>query len=203
MATVTPNYSWPVPQSSDYVKDGADAIKDLGDAIDATVFGLGTAGLTLINSTPFSAVSSISLPTDTFTSTYKYYRIIWNPSAFSGSLATSVRFRTSGTDNSTSNYSFTSQRYNIAINTITDTSTIGATSGTLNTAGGAPVSFVMDVISPQVAEKTMLINRGVGDTGDNWTNTIVFTGTTVFDSMSFIASANNFTGTVKVYGYAN
>jgi hypothetical protein len=38
MATVTPNYSWPVPTSSDYVKDGASAIEALGDAIDATVF---------------------------------------------------------------------------------------------------------------------------------------------------------------------
>ena len=38
MATVTPNYSWPVPTSSDYVKDGASAIEALGDAIDATLY---------------------------------------------------------------------------------------------------------------------------------------------------------------------
>ena len=40
MATTTPNYGWPVPTSTDYVKDGATAIEALGDAIDATVFGL-------------------------------------------------------------------------------------------------------------------------------------------------------------------
>ena len=44
MATVTPNYSWPVPTSGDLVKDGATAIEALGDAIDATVFGLGVSG---------------------------------------------------------------------------------------------------------------------------------------------------------------
>jgi hypothetical protein len=49
MATVTPNYSWPVPTSTDLVKDGATAIEALGDAIDATVFALPSAGLTLIN----------------------------------------------------------------------------------------------------------------------------------------------------------
>ncbi len=40
MATTTPNYGWPVPTSTDLVKDGATAIEALGDAIDATVFGL-------------------------------------------------------------------------------------------------------------------------------------------------------------------
>ena len=38
MATTTPNYGWPVPTSTDYVKDGATAIEALGDAIDATLF---------------------------------------------------------------------------------------------------------------------------------------------------------------------
>jgi hypothetical protein len=38
MATTTPNYGWPVPTSTDYVKDGATAIEALGDAIDASVF---------------------------------------------------------------------------------------------------------------------------------------------------------------------
>ena len=37
MATVTPINSWPVPVSTDLVKDGAVAIESLGDAIDASV----------------------------------------------------------------------------------------------------------------------------------------------------------------------
>lgn len=36
MGTTT-NYGWPTPVSSDYVTDGWDAIKDLGDAIDTTL----------------------------------------------------------------------------------------------------------------------------------------------------------------------
>lgn len=37
MATTSPNYGWPEPTSSDFVKDGADAISDMGNAIDTTV----------------------------------------------------------------------------------------------------------------------------------------------------------------------
>jgi hypothetical protein len=57
MATTTPNYGWPVPTSTDYVKDGAAAIEALGDAIDATVFGLGSGILQVVSTTK----------TDTFT----------------------------------------------------------------------------------------------------------------------------------------
>ena len=46
---VTPNYSWPVPVNTDLVKDGAVAIKDLGDAVDAT---LGTGLLAWTAYTP-------------------------------------------------------------------------------------------------------------------------------------------------------
>lgn len=37
MATTTPLNGWPVPTSTDYVKDGASAIEALGDAIDTSV----------------------------------------------------------------------------------------------------------------------------------------------------------------------
>jgi hypothetical protein len=46
MATTTPNFGWPVPTSTDLVKDGATAIEALGDAIDASLVDLegGTTG---------------------------------------------------------------------------------------------------------------------------------------------------------------
>jgi hypothetical protein len=49
MATTTPNFSWPVPTSTDLVKDGATAIESLGDAIDASLVDLkgGTTGQVL------------------------------------------------------------------------------------------------------------------------------------------------------------
>ena len=49
MATTTPNYGWPVPTSTDLVKNGATAIGALGDAIDASIAELkgGTTGQVL------------------------------------------------------------------------------------------------------------------------------------------------------------
>jgi hypothetical protein len=40
MATVTPNFNWPVPTSTDLVKDGATAIEALGDSIDGSLVDL-------------------------------------------------------------------------------------------------------------------------------------------------------------------
>jgi len=49
MATTTPNFGWPVPVSTDLVKDGATAIEALGDSIDASLVDLkgGTSGQVL------------------------------------------------------------------------------------------------------------------------------------------------------------
>jgi hypothetical protein len=49
MATVTPNFNWPVPTSTDLVKDGATAIEALGDSIDDSLVDLkgGTTGQVL------------------------------------------------------------------------------------------------------------------------------------------------------------
>jgi hypothetical protein len=49
MPTTTPSFNWPVPVSSDLVKDGATAIESLGDAIDASMTDLkgGTTGQVL------------------------------------------------------------------------------------------------------------------------------------------------------------
>jgi len=53
MATTTPNFGWPVPTSTDLVKDGATAIEALGDGIDTSLVDLkgGTTGQVLAKTT--------------------------------------------------------------------------------------------------------------------------------------------------------
>lgn len=53
MATTTPNFGWPVPTSTDLVKDGATAIEALGDSIDGSLLDLkgGTTGQVLAKNT--------------------------------------------------------------------------------------------------------------------------------------------------------
>jgi hypothetical protein len=220
MATTTPNYGWPVPTSTDYVKDGATAIEALGDAIDATVFGLGSAGFTQVIPTSivkgasgsasvsaggavtFSGTESISL-NGCFTSTYDNYRII-----FAGNTSThneiSARYRASGTDDSSSNYFYqvSGREGTGAVSSATaDTNRIFVGLG----SGKASIS--MDVFEPQ---------KNVYSTGISM-NTYLSPGTnvglftiahqndvaSVYDGMSFYMTTGTFTGIIRVYGYKN
>jgi hypothetical protein len=102
---ITPTYSWPLPDDTDLVKDGAEAIRDLGNAIDATVDGLPGAGLVHIETVSFSGLSSQSLD-DIFSADYDSYKLIVTVTASTTSNLT-ARFRVGGADNSTaSSYNF-------------------------------------------------------------------------------------------------
>jgi hypothetical protein len=80
MAGQTSNYNFDYPTSTDYVKDGATAIQELADDVDATLFtalGGDYPGLRLIKKqTIGSGVSSVTV-TDAFSATYDSYRILW------------------------------------------------------------------------------------------------------------------------------
>jgi hypothetical protein len=100
----TTNNNWPTPVATDLVKDGWEAIKDLGDAIDTTlgVYAPPATGLTLINTTSFSGVSSQSF-NNVFSATYDNYEIVFN-NVSGADQWIAFRFRAAGSDDSTSNY---------------------------------------------------------------------------------------------------
>jgi hypothetical protein len=101
----TTNYSFPTPADTDLVKNGADAIRDLGDAVDTamnTALGTKKAGLVLLNTTSFSGVSSQSF-NNVFSATYDNYEIVFN-NVSGADQWISFRFRAAGSDDSTSNY---------------------------------------------------------------------------------------------------
>jgi hypothetical protein len=89
----TANNNWPYPESTDLVKDGATAIENLADAIDTTlgVYAPSTSGLTLINTTSFTAVASQSVD-NVFDSTYSAYKIIFDYTPSTGANIT-LRFK--------------------------------------------------------------------------------------------------------------
>ena len=79
MAGQTSNYNFDYPTSTDYVKDGATAIQELADDVDATLFtALGGAypGLRLVKKqTIGTGVSSVTV-TGAFSAAYENYKII-------------------------------------------------------------------------------------------------------------------------------
>ena len=206
MATTTPNYGWAVPTSTDLVKDGATAIETLGDSIDASMFtALGTkkAGMVLLNTTSFSAVSSQSI-NDVFSSTYDNYRIICD---FTGSTGTNnnMRLRVSGADDTTSNYMrqyIYSSSTTIAAARSNSQSTwlLGDHDGSNRTVN------IVDLISPNLARVTGGVHFSAmyynSSSANAWLqNGLGFNAATQFTGFTIYPSSGTITGTVSVYGY--
>jgi hypothetical protein len=168
-----------------------------------------TAGLTLLNTTNFTAQTTVSI-NDVFSATYDNYKILLNcDSITTGSQSLILRLRVSGTDNSSSNYLWSG--------TVTfDTST----SVDLSKSSGATTSFRIGTIyfpnAITFGDITMSnpfrsVRTGYQATFSEYdgTNNLqrTYAGsmsvTTSYTGFSIIPSGNNITGTVRVYGYNN
>jgi len=201
----TTNYSFPTPADTDLVKNGADAIRDLGDAVDTamnTALGTKKAMGVLLSTVSFSAVSSFSFPDNSFTSTYDNYRmlIITDASASPGTLL--WRGRVAGVDTSTGNYD--RQSSSVSNTTYAGARTSGQTSGLLGdifSAGQNSIS--MDIFSPKLTKTTLV--RSLNLNSDFGVRLIdcgsYYALTTSFDSISVIVSTGTITGKASLYGY--
>ena len=166
MATTTTNFGWDIPQSTDLVKDGATAIAALGQDIDTAFvdfkggttgqvlkkssatdldveWGTASSGLTLINTTSFSGVTTQSI-NDVFSATYDYYYILANIDA-PGSANLTFRLRASGSDLSSSVY--TNQTLS-ATNTSISAGRSTTTAGNLGSLRGKELATHMLIANP-------------------------------------------------------
>lgn len=147
----------------------------------------------------FSTASSISI-NGCFSSTYSNYLI---QAQFTSTASNQIdfRFRTSGTDNSTSNY--TKIRWDGRANSVSVQT--AQTSGALGqNTNGQDGSFITDIVNPFQTKYTQYYSRGMqlNDTSHNpydWRG--AFNGTTSFDSLTLLPAAGTLTGSVSVYGY--
>ena len=206
MATTTPNYGWPVPTSTDYVKDGATAIEALGDAIDATVFGIGS-GSKLINSSTFSGAVSHSFGSDAspiFTSTYRNYRIVIdNLFTATSEEQISFRVRSNTTDLTGSNYFF--QRGSFIDASISAANSASQTSFRVGSAINDGASqIIIDICNPQTTSRTTAQVLNPQWTGGRIISNI-FTGqinnTSQYNGFT-IFCAQNISGNITTYGLA-
>ena len=199
---VTPNYSWPVPVNTDYVKDGAEAIKDLGDAIDSTVFGLpsGASGLTLVKSQVIgTAVSSVNV-TGAFSSTYDSYKIIVNGGVGSTTLSLiSLKF---GTTTTGYNAAYAGAPYSTGgVSTTTDNNTSSFTRfGTANTDN---IISTIEVINPNLLKNTVVtgvqVESSIARIGTGFVNNLL-----AYTDFTLTPASGTLTGgTIRVYGYQN
>jgi hypothetical protein len=160
-------------------------------------------GLTLINTTTFSAVASVSLPANTFSSTYRNYKIIGHFLSSAGDPRLDLRLRAAGSDNTTSNYSSgqITSSFSASLNNNGSTSqTIWNVAG-LCKSSTVPATFSYEIYSPFETENTNFTCWNTrGSSGQSLSNGL-FNATTSFDSLTFIPEDGTITGTLYVYGY--
>jgi hypothetical protein len=177
----------------------------------ATVGPSTPSGLAFITGAAFTTATSVSLPNDTFTSTYRNYRMIWTISAVTSDADFTMRLRAAGSDNTTANYGVSLGGITTNTSAFLGTSSSGATSWTVGEQDATLVRYVLvvDVLQPQVAEFTYLVgnlnyvNKAASSVIAQ-SGTSSFLATTAFDSLTFISSvASSITGTYRVYGYSD
>jgi hypothetical protein len=202
MATNTPNYDWPIPEDSDLVKDGAKAIRDLGNAIDTSAEDFG-GGLIHINTTSFSAVASQSI-NDVFSATYDNYLILGTLVGSGGAVDVNLRLRVSGTDASGSNYN--SQIFLASGATLTGSQSLSATSINVAAATSSDYGqFKTNIFFPFAAQPTLLETvRGFASASNIPNMKSVLGGhnvSTSYTGFTIIPTSTNITGAISVYGY--
>jgi hypothetical protein len=208
----TTNYSFPTPADTDLVKNGADAIRDLGDAVDTamnTALGTKKAGMVLLNTTSFSGAVSHSFGSDAapiFTSAFTNYRItLDNVNVATANQDVSLRVRANTTDLTGAVYQ---RQYGIFTgSTVLSGRQTGQTTFTVGSVGNGAnetSAFVIDIFNPQTTNYTsmmstnMYLQTGLGPSTQIWSgyvsDQLQYNGFTIF-------ATNNVSGNMSVYGY--
>ena len=200
MATTT-NYGFEIPDDTDLVKDGALAMRDLGQDVDTQLFtalGGDYPGLRLIKKqTIGSTVSSVTV-TDAFSATYEAYKIIVTGGV--ASTATQINFRC-GTTATGYEYGGVAGGANGVVSAVGSTSTTSSTVGEIDT-NSLRASF--DVLDPFTAKYTSILG-GFAYSIFN-ANLRIYCGilkdTTSYTSFTLLPASGTITGgTIYVYGY--
>jgi hypothetical protein len=158
-------------------------------------------GLTLINTTSFSAVASQSI-NDVFSATYENYKILINTTNSNANGSIAMRMRVSGADNTNNEYTRMRLYFDTSNTSAADNGSGGTSSflvGNLQTTSGSQTSI--ELSSPFLTERTKhvtLANQTLNGFILSGTTTVTtsYTGFTILP-----ITAVSMTGTVSVYGY--
>ncbi len=195
--------------TSGYVEIDAPAVA--GTSVLTLPTGTGTIatttdqGLVHINTTTFSAVSSVSL-NNCFTSAYDNYAILFSNCTITTSGYLLFRLRVGGVDNSTSNYRF-SQVNGSSAGVASAGGSAGDTSARICFWNGGGYNSVnnFQINSPAITSHTSYSTTSMetGATVFASTTSGAFNATTQFDGLTIFPASGTMSGTVRVYGYKN
>jgi hypothetical protein len=206
MATTT-NYGWDTPDDTDLVKDGALAMRDLGQDVDTSLFSIisgKNVGLVHINTTTVSGAASLTV-SNVFTSAFDNYVLNWVGNGSHGS-ATTMLFNISA--------SGSPAPANWARMYLTTGDSYGPTrifagsqsSAAIGVGGDALTLFDATVYRPALASPTGLTFLGNGRSSvsaDMYSGGANHTSSTAYDGVILSASSGNITGSLRIYGMRN
>lgn len=164
-----------------------------------------TSGLTLLNTTSFSAVAN--QPITQFSSTYDAYKIIITLTATSGDPILTMRVRNGSTDLSGADYYFGGVQNNTASATVSDFRSNGGTSFGFNSVSSAQAArFFVEItmLNPFATTATKINYQGFNGNGSGFftfLSTGIVANSLSYDGFNFIASTGTMTGKVVTYGY--
>ena len=169
----------------------------------ASIAPVSTQGLTLLNTTSFSGVSSVSAPNSTFNATYDNYVVRFNDITFSSTASyANVRMRAAGSDYSGAEYRqqfFQSNSTTLTGARSTGTSWDGIAYGTTG------MSFcAMEIQSPYLAKVTQTQWFTNFDTTTNiigFQKSASVNTTTSYDSLTIISQTGTISGSMSIYGF--
>jgi hypothetical protein len=165
----------------------------------ASIAPVSTSGLTLINTTSFSGVTSASAPANTFSSTYTDYFIKCNLT-LSNSTELFFRMRAAGTDATGSNYTY-QYIYGVGVALAAATGTL--TNGYLGviSASGRMVTETT-IFNPNLAVNTFTNSKNTSSALAVATSGVNHTLATAYDSITILPGAGTITGDMAIYGLA-
>ena len=163
-------------------------------------------GLTLINTTSFSAVSSVSLSTSLLTG-YKGYRVLYTFTN-SGNNNPSLRVRSASTDDTSGNYGSQIMVSNDALMTSESSGTATSWNNFGTTSGASRKTCVdVELWDLNLASATFGFTNYIRFIDESSTNKVYRRGginhnvATAYDGLTLIASTGTITGDYKVWGF--
>lgn len=163
-------------------------------------------GMTLVNTTTFTTATSVSI-NNVFNTNYSHYKIVFD-TAMSTATNLSLRFRSAGSDISTTNYFW---HFASAISGASSYGTAGfgntQTSFIITQADVAtPVVGSFDIFNPYVALAKRLIGFVSYGTTSNQQGGQAFCGVNtiaLYDGLTLFMPTGTITGNIRIYGYRN
>ena len=219
MATTTPNYGWPVPTSSDLVKNGATAIEALGDAADATMATMVAKSIVdakgdLIAATAADTVARLAIGTNnqvlTADSTAATGMKWATPAGGGGKVLQVVYASTNtGTTNSTNTYADTALTGSITPSSATSRVLVlitmaGLTKSSGNSGNALGLKVLRGATSIHETDALMMLNNTAQEVwGTSFAANIVDSPATTSSTTYKVQLKNLFNGASVSAGYGN